>query len=187
MRLFRSPAQPLPQRGRHPHVAHPSALEAGAWLTHGPCISGLGVHWPGMPLGVGASFFFFLALRSVRPVWGGMWCLVYNKSPGAVRTPYTQHLWAGAQVCPGQGLPSQVPQSLRAGYQPGLGSPLRAGGGRWRAGCPPQACALRGWQRSLAVQPAHGQWLFRSPWGPVRHLCHVGSLEGSSQACEGQG
>ena len=45
-----------------------------------------------------------------------------------------------------------------------------------------QACALRGWRRSLAVQPAHGQWLFRSPWGPVRHLCHVGSLEGSSQA-----
>lgn len=58
--LFRSPAQPLPQLGKHPHVAHPSALEARAWLTHGPCISGLGGHWPGMPLGVGASFFFHL-------------------------------------------------------------------------------------------------------------------------------
>lgn len=61
--LFRSPAQPLPQRGRHPHAARPSALEAGAWLTHGLCVSGLGVCWPGTPLGVGASFFFFLGFK----------------------------------------------------------------------------------------------------------------------------
>lgn len=53
---FQEPCSALPQLGKHPHVAHPSALEARAWRP-GPCISGLGGHWPGMPLGVGASFF----------------------------------------------------------------------------------------------------------------------------------
>lgn len=30
---------------------------------------------------------FFFTLRSVRPVWGGTWCLIYNQSPEAVHTP----------------------------------------------------------------------------------------------------
>lgn len=124
VRLFRNPAQPLPRRGRRPHAAQPSALEAGAWLTHGPYISGLGGRWPGMPLDVGTSLFFFFALRNVRPVWGGMWCLVYNKLPGAVHTPY-----AVASLVRHSGVPR--PGSSASGPpEPEGRVPARARGGR---------------------------------------------------------
>lgn len=87
MRLFRNPAQPLPRCQRHPHAAQPSALEARAWLTHGPYISGLGGRAGQECLLMSAPlYFFFFASRNVRPVWGGMWCLIYNKLSGAVHT-----------------------------------------------------------------------------------------------------
>lgn len=123
-RLFRSPAQPLPQLGRHPYAAQPSALEAGAWLTHGPYISGLGGRTGQECLLMSAPlYFFFFALRNVRPVWGGMWCLVYNKLPGAVHTAY-----AIASLDRRSGVP--CPGSSASGPpEPEGRVPARAGGG----------------------------------------------------------